>query len=50
MVEFVDGHGGGAAVYDPAVGVDSAVMITGEGVLISARLPKVARRDAGQSH
>jgi hypothetical protein len=44
--------GGRAAVYDPVLGFDSAVIVIGEGVLISSRprpLPSVARRDAGQS-
>ena len=52
LVELVDGHGGGAAVYHPALGLNSAAIIVGEGVLISSRLwslPKVARRDSGQS-
>ena len=52
LVELVDDHGGGAAVYRPAVGVDSAVMIIGEGIQVSLGilpLPKVARQDAGHN-
>jgi hypothetical protein len=42
LVEFVDGHGGGAAVYHLAVGFDSAAISVGEGVHIGTRAASVA--------
>ena len=42
LVELIDGHGVGAAVTHPAVGLDSAAIIIGEGIQVGPQAAAVA--------